>query len=84
MCFLQRQVEEGVIKVPEQDIPKRLTLIGQEPIPQRQRSTIPGNSQQENSTDGHTILEKSLFTPGPTYHLKTIKCREKVINWLSE
>lgn len=70
MCFLQCQVEEGVFEVPEQDIPKGLTLVGQEPIPQRQSSPIPGNPEQENRTDGHAIWEKSLFTPGPTYHLK--------------
>ncbi len=70
MCFLQRQVEECVIKVPEQDVPKGLTLVGQEPIPQRQSGPIPRNSQKENGADRHTIWEKFLFTPGPTYHLK--------------
>lgn len=55
MCFLQCQVEESVIKVPKQDIPKGLTLVGQEAIPQRQSSPIPGNPQQENSTNGQTI-----------------------------
>lgn len=79
MCFLQRQVEEGVFKVPEQDIPKGLTLVGQELIPQRQSSAIPGNPEQENSTDGHAIPEKSLFTPCPTHHLKIIKWGEKEI-----
>ena len=43
--FLQRQVEEGVFKVPEQDVSEGLTLVGQEPIPQRQSGPIPGNPQ---------------------------------------
>ena len=83
MCFLQCQVEEGVLKIPEQDVPEGFTLVGQQPIPQRQSGPIPGNPQQENSTDGHTILEKALFTPGPTHHLRnTILC--STINWLSD
>lgn len=73
MRFLQRQVEESVIKVPKQDISESLTFVGQEVIPQRQGSPISGNPQQEDSTDGQAILEKTLFTPGPSYHLLAIK-----------
>lgn len=70
MGFLQRQVEESVFKVPKQDVLKGLTLVGQEAIPQRQSSPIPGDPQQENSANGQIIMEKPLFTPGPTYHLQ--------------
>lgn len=76
--FLQCQVEEGVVKVPQQDVPKGLTLVFQKPIPQGQGSPIPGNPQQEKSTDGHAILEMSFFTPGPTYHLKELNVERKV------
>lgn len=55
MCFLQGQVEESVFKVPKQDVLKGLTLVGQEAIPQRQSSLIPGNTQQENSANGQTV-----------------------------
>lgn len=79
MCFLQCQVEESVIKVPKQDIPKGFTLISQEAIPQRQSSLILRDSQQEYSANGQTILEKSLFTPGPTYHLQKMMKQEKMI-----
>lgn len=77
MCFLQRQVEEGVVKVPQQDVLKGLTLVGQKPIPQRQSCPIPGNPEEEKSADRNTIFEKSLFTPGPTYNLKVITRREE-------
>lgn len=73
MCFLQCQVEKGVVKVPQQNIPEGLTLVGQEMIPKWQRRSIPGNPQQKNSSDSHTILEKSLSAPGPTNHLKIKK-----------
>lgn len=70
MRFFQRQVEECVFKVPEQDVSKGLTLVGQEPVPQRQSSPIPRNPEQEHGTDRDTVLEMSFFTPGPAYHLK--------------
>lgn len=70
VCFLQSQIEKGIIKVPEQDVPKRFTLIGKEAIPQRQGGPIPGNSQEENCANGYTIVKKSLLAPGSTYHLK--------------
>lgn len=77
MCFLQCQVEESVIKVPKQDIPKGLTLIRQEAIPQGQSGPILRNSKQEYSANGQTILEKSLFSPGPTYHLQEMTNRQE-------
>lgn len=75
--FLQCQIEEGILKVPKQDVPIDLTLVGQKPIPQRQGSPIPGNPQQKNSADRHTLLEMPLFSPGPTYHLKELRMEPK-------
>lgn len=73
MGFLQRQVEEGVLKIPQKDVPKGLALVGQEPIPERQGGATPGNAQQEHGTDGHTGVISSLLTPRPTHHLHEIQ-----------
>lgn len=67
--LLQRQVEEGVLKVPEQDVPERLALVGEEAVPQGQSRAVPGDAQQEHGADGHAVLEEALFAPSPTYDL---------------
>lgn len=69
--LLQRQVEEGVLEVPEQDVPERLVLVGQQPVPQRQSRTIPGDPQQEDGPDGRPVPGQALLSPGPTYNLQT-------------
>lgn len=70
MCFLQGQVEERVVEVPQQDVVEGLTLVGQESIPQRQLAVVPGNAQQENRANGSSIMELSLLTPRPSHHLR--------------
>lgn len=70
MCLLQSQVEEGVFKVPDQDVPECPALVGQEPLPKRQRTAVPGDPQQEQGPDGNTRVERPLLTPRLTHHLQ--------------
>lgn len=73
MGFLQRQVEERVLKIPQQDVLEGLALVGQEPIPERQGGATPGNAQQEHGPDGNGVVKSALLTPRPTHHLLEIQ-----------
>lgn len=68
--LLQRQVEEGVVKVPQQDVLEGETLVGQEPVPQRESALVLGDAQQEDGTDGQAVPEDPLPAPGPTDNLR--------------
>ena len=64
--LLQRQVEEGVVKVPQQDVLKGLALVRQEALPQREARPVLRDAQQENGADGQSVPKESFPAPGPT------------------
>ena len=69
MSFLQRQVEEGVLKVPEQDVLVGVALVEQQAVPQGQGALVPGYPQKEHRTEGNAVLGRPLPTPRLTHHL---------------